>query len=91
MLDEVLQVANKTFTTYLYFIVKSKRKILRKTDREKGKEMFGFRVGELSALGIVPDGQSPSLYKQPLASTSPLCQSCVFPSMPVAPNSASTL
>lgn len=37
--------------------------------------MFGFRVGKLSALGIVPDGQSPSLYKQPLASSPPLRQS----------------
>lgn len=26
--------------------------------------MFGFRVGKFLALGIVPDGQSPSLYKQ---------------------------
>lgn len=26
--------------------------------------MFGFRVGKFLALGIVPDGHSPSLYKQ---------------------------
>lgn len=35
-----------------------------KRQSKRGKEMFGFRVGKFLALGIVPDGHSPSLYKQ---------------------------
>lgn len=53
----------------------------RKRQSERGKEMFGFRVGKFLALGIVPDGQSPSLYKQfllLLLSVFPLTHSHLF-------------
>lgn len=46
-------------------------------EKEEGGGVFGFRVGKGSALGIVPE--SPSLYKQPLVSASPLRQSLHLP------------
>lgn len=70
----ILQVATRIYPLTLYCEGATERH--RERQRERGgKEMFGFRVGKLSALGIVPDGQSPSLYKQPLASSPPLRQS----------------
>lgn len=74
----------------LQFVVKEARESTRKTEAQRGKEMFRIRVGKLSALGIVPDGHKPlppfinSLWLLPPLLPSSFCPSPIL-SLTVCP------
>lgn len=86
--------------THFHLIVKEQpretvgqRERERGTESERGKEMFGIRVGKLSVFGTVPDGHKPlspfvnSLWLLPLLSINLF----PFPLMPVERSSAHTI